>query len=74
MADDVKKMRPIWFFIGLMLLLIGGLVFIAGIYYLLNPGQSSTVLQEVHPNIWWGGLMLIVGGIFLFFNRNVTVD
>lgn len=73
MAEE-KGMRPIWFFIGLILLIIGGLIFVAGIYYLIYPSHSTTVLQEVHPNIWWGGIMLIVGGVFLFLNRGVTVE
>jgi hypothetical protein len=57
-----KGMKPIWYFVGLILLVIGGLVFCSGIYLLLNPPVVKTVLAETHPNIWWGGFMIIFGG------------
>lgn len=74
MAEEVKGMRPIWHFVGLILAIIGGLIFIAGIYYLFNPSHSDTVLQHLHPNLWWGAIMFIAGGIFIWKNRGVTVD
>lgn len=74
MAEEIQKMKPIWFFIGLVMLSIGGLVFIAGIYYMVVPSKTTTVLQHVHPNLWWGALMLIVGSIFLIITRNAHVE
>ena len=57
-----KGMKPIWYFVGLILLVIGGLVFCSGIYQFFNPPAVKTVLAETHPNIWWGGFMIIFGG------------
>ena len=74
MAEEIKQMKPIWFFIGLVMLSIGGLVFIAVIYYFIFPSKTTTVLQHVHPNLWWGALMLIVGAIFLLITRNKRVE
>lgn len=74
MADDVKKMKPIWFFVGLILLFMGGVILITGIYDLLARVESKTILARLHPAIWWGGLMVAAGLIFVFANRNATVD
>jgi hypothetical protein len=74
MADNVKKMKPIWYFVGLVLLVMGGVVLISGIYDLLAGVESKTVLARLHPGIWWGGLMVAAGLIFVLANRNATVD
>ncbi|RPI05987.1 MAG: hypothetical protein EHM64_04640 [Ignavibacteriae bacterium] len=55
-------MKPIWYFVGLIVLVIGGLVMVSGIYILFNPPVVKTVLAETHPNIWWGGIMMLFGG------------
>lgn len=72
MSTETKSMKSIWYFVGLMLLSIGGLIFLAGIYLLLSGTEMSTVLANLHPNIWWGGIMIIVGVIFLLTNKYVN--
>ena len=67
------KMKPIWFFVGLILMLVGGLIFISGIYQLIVPPTKITVLGETHPNIWWGIVMVAFGGLLYFKTRNETV-
>lgn len=74
MAEEVKGMRPIWYFVGLVLVIIGGLIFVTGIYFLFSPSESGTVLEELHPNIWWGAIMVISGGIYLWKNKDVRID
>ena len=66
-------MKPIWYFVGLILSSMGLVLFINGIYYLLNPGSDQTVLKDLHPDIWWGALMIIVGLIYIIKNRKVKV-
>lgn len=75
MAEQEKTtgMKPIWFFVGLILLSMGFIIFISGIYYLFNPSESSTVLTHLHPDIWWGAIMVIAGAIFIWTNRHATV-
>lgn len=51
----------IWFFIGLSLLVNGGLIFAAGLYDLAHPPQYPPVLFRMHASIWWGGLLLALG-------------
>jgi hypothetical protein len=52
---------PIWFFVGLILLVYGAIVFSAG----LIGDPRPTVLKELRPALWWGGVMLLGGGLFL---------
>jgi len=64
-----QEMRSIWYFIGLLLIIMGGLILISGIYHLISPVEVQTKLYELYPNVWWGGLMLIVGFIFLITHK-----
>ncbi|MHB8094991.1 MAG: hypothetical protein ACYDH0_08615 [Candidatus Aminicenantales bacterium] len=67
--QEPKKMKPIWYFVGLVLLSIGALVFSAGVVMAALGVKSPTVLSELHPDIWWGAIMLAAGGIFFWKNR-----
>jgi hypothetical protein len=62
-------MKPIWYFVGLVLLSMGSLVFLTGIYILAFGVAQTTVLAGLHPNIWWGALMVAVGAVFFLKNR-----
>ena len=72
MAEE-KGMRPIWYFVGWFLLMIGGLLILAGIYGLFFPISNTSVLGELHLNLWWGGLMAIVGLIFIIRNKDILL-
>jgi hypothetical protein len=66
-------MKPIWYFVGLILLVIGSLVFCSGIYQYFNPPLIKTVLADTRPNIWWGSLMIIFGGGMFFKTRKQSL-
>ena len=66
-------MRPIWFFVGLILLIMGVIIFLTGIYFLFNPASDKKVLSGMHPDIWWGGIMAVVGLIYVLKNKNVKI-
>ena len=72
MAEQ-QGMRPIWHFVGLLMSIMGILLIGAGIYYWYHPSESTTVLKELHPNLWWGAIMLVFGAILLWINKGVTV-
>ena len=57
----------IWFFIGLSLAVNGAVILGRGIYELLYPPpeEMRVVLANLHANIWWGAVLLMVG---LFFS------
>jgi divalent metal cation (Fe/Co/Zn/Cd) transporter len=66
------QMKPIWYFVGLILLVIGGLIFFSGLYQLINPPTATTVLAELHPNLWWGVIMIVFGGVMYLKTRKQT--
>ena len=72
--ETEKGMRSIWFFVGLIMLTIGILVFLAGIYELINPTVQDIKLINLHTNIWWGALIAITGLIYIVKNKNKYVD
>ncbi len=56
----------IWFFIGLILLIYGTIIFATGIYELFNPSFGAGVyLHQFHSSIWWGTLLIIIGAVYL---------
>ncbi len=67
------KMKPIWYFVGLILMVMGGLIFLSGIYNLLYPPAVKKVLANIHPDIWWGGIMVLFGGFMFLKNRKQSV-
>ena len=69
MSSEAPKMKSIWYFVGLLLLVMGALVFLAGLIELVSPSARHTVLAEIHPGVWWGAVMLVAGSIFFFKNR-----
>jgi len=54
----------IWFFTGLCLGVNGALIFAYGIYEIMNPPVEKVVLYDLHANVWWGGVLLILGVFF----------
>lgn len=58
------KMYSIWFFVGVMLTVLGVIIFAMGIYYLFVP-QTRTILASLNPSLWWGAIMLVAGLLFL---------
>jgi hypothetical protein len=55
----------IWFFIGISLAVNGLVIFARGIYEVIFPPETQVVLYNLHANIWWGGVLLVLG---LFFS------
>ncbi len=72
--ETEKGMRSIWYFVGLIMLAIGILVFLAGIYELINPTVQNIRLTGLHTNIWWGALIAITGLIYVVKNKNKYVS
>lgn len=66
-------MRPIWFFVSLILIVMGGIIILSGIYNLVNPPNVKTVLANTHPDIWWGGIMVLFGGVMYWKTRKQMV-
>lgn len=63
------RMKSIWYFVGLLLLIMGGITFVAGIVQAVDPPPVKTVLAEIYPGIWWGAVMLVGGGLMFYYAR-----
>ncbi len=57
-------MYSIWYFIGLLILVYGILILGAGIVDLMSPPAQPLVLAQLHMSIWWGALMIMLGGVY----------
>jgi hypothetical protein len=64
-------MKPIWYFVGLILIVIGGIVILSGIYQIVDPPAVKTVLAETNPSIWWGALMTAFGSVLFWKTRKL---
>ncbi len=51
----------IWFFIGISLLVNGILITGAGVWQIFHPPANPVVLFNLHANVWWGAVLLILG-------------
>ncbi len=59
-------MKPIWYFVGLVLIAMGAIITVTGI---VTFGSQRTVLANLHADLWWGVVMIAGGAILYFFNR-----
>ena len=74
MNETQKGMKPIWYFVGWMLTMIGILVVIAGFLNLYVSLPETSKVGWVHPDLWWGGLITITGLVYIWWNRNSVVE
>lgn len=54
----------IWFFIGVALSVNGALILGAGIYEFITPPETQVVLANLHANLWWGAILLVLGAVY----------
>ena len=54
------EMLPVWFFIGLLLLIYGLIILYVGIRDYSAP--SAVVLASYHASLWGGILLILLGG------------
>jgi FtsH-binding integral membrane protein len=74
MEKETKEMKPIWYFVGLMLSAMGAVVFVAGIANYITPPARHTILSQLHPELWWGVVMIAAGLTFFFMNRKTKTS
>jgi hypothetical protein len=66
-------MKPIWFFVGILLTVMGVVITISGVSGLISPPEHAKILGELHADFWWGLVMTFSGVLFLAVNKNKTV-
>ena len=53
---------PIWFFIGILLIAYGAMIFGSGVFEWATGSYPAGVqLTHLHAPVWWGGLLTILG-------------
>ena len=62
--SERSQMVPVWFFVGVILLVYGLLILGTAIFEFSNP--PATVLANLHPGLWWGALLTILGGVYVY--------
>ena len=65
--SEERHMIPVWFFVGLLLFIYGILIFISGLTEWSHP--PNTVLSNLHAPVWWGAIMIAMGGLFIHLFR-----
>lgn len=66
-------MKSIWYFVGLLLTVIGAIITVSAIYSLAHPPAQPKMLSHLHPDLWWGIFMLVFGLAFALFNRRNVI-
>jgi FtsH-binding integral membrane protein len=59
---------PVWFFVGLLLLIYGVLIFIIGVTQWSSPPENVQ-LTELHAPVWWGALLIVLGALYSYMFR-----
>jgi len=62
-------MKSIWYFVGLLLAIMGAIITISAVYSIIHPPDKPKIFSHLHPDLWWGILMLLFGLLFLLLNR-----
>jgi len=71
-APAEKQMKSIWYLVGLVLTSMGALILLTGIYLVISPPATPVAMGHMQPDIWWGALMVLAGGTFVWTHRNKT--
>ncbi len=66
MAQE-HRIIPVWFFVGVIVLIYGVLILVTGIAEFSNP--PPTVLSELHAPVWWGALLTVIGALYVYLFR-----
>lgn len=55
----------VWFFIGVLVLIYGVLILGYGLYGMNTP-TPGVVMGDLHVDIWWGVLLVLIGGFYTY--------
>ncbi|HET9178794.1 MAG TPA: hypothetical protein VFQ24_10610 [Terriglobia bacterium] len=61
--SEERRMIPVWFFAGILILIYGILIFVSGLVEWSHP--PATVLASFHAPVWWGAIMIVMGAVFV---------
>lgn len=56
----------IWFFIGVLLVVYGGMITCYGIFEWVTANYPAGVqLTGLHTPVWWGGVLFVIGLLYV---------
>ena len=58
-----RSIIPVWFFVGVLLLVYGLLILASGLVDWSHPPQGVE-LTKLHAPVWWGGLLVVLGLVY----------
>lgn len=61
---EKDRQIPIWFFIGGILAIYGVLILGSGLVNWNHP-PPEVKLTNLHADVWWGALLVIIGCLYL---------
>lgn len=61
--SDKHHIIPVWFFVGLLVLIYGLLILGSGIMAWSNP--PNVVLGHLRASVWWGALLVAIGAFYV---------
>jgi hypothetical protein len=67
--DDLSQGISIWFFIGTLLAVYGVIILVANLVPGAGGPESRVVLASLHAGIWWGGVLVAVGVMYVLVFR-----
>ena len=59
---------PVWFFVGILLLVYGVMIFISGLTEWSSP-PPGVELSELHAPVWWGAILTVLGSVYCLMFR-----
>ena len=48
---------------------MGAIITVSAVHSMLNPPAHSKIFSHLHPDLWWGIIMVVFGLFFAIFNR-----
>lgn len=66
--SEKHNIIPVWFFVGVLLLIYGVLIFVTGLIG-WNHTPEGVELTELHAPVWWGALLVALGAVYCVMFR-----
>lgn len=61
----MKRMIPIWLFIGTLLFIYGAVIFAEGLLDFSAEQSSRIAMSSLHLQLWWGIALLVMGSAYV---------
>ena len=58
--SEKHSIIPVWFFVGVLFLIYGALIFVSGLAHWSNLPKGIE-LADLHAPVWWGALLFVMG-------------